>query len=349
MLKIAIIILVYNGRNYLPSLLSSLNRQKNNNLKVEIIIVDNNSSDDSIKYIEDNFPEIRIINNERNLGFAEGNNIGIKYALDKEFDFVGLLNQDIIVDENWLEPLIDRLKSSDKIAAVQPKIMHWPEKEKINSYGNILHYLGFGFTSFNGEREEEVKSYPRVINYASGAAVIFKSNALRKVGLFDKSFFMYHEDTDLSLRMKLSGFQIEFVPDSKVFHQYVFSKSIKKFYFIERNRFIILLKFYKILTLIIILPALIFLELGLIIQSLFNGFFLQRLKVYIYFLNPLNLINILRKRFSIQSQRIIKDRDIFKELSGEIKFQEIDNFFLKFIFNPVLRLYKQIIQTIIIW
>jgi GT2 family glycosyltransferase len=227
--------------------------------------------------------------------------------------------------------------------------MYWPETDKINSYGNILHYLGFGFTSFNGKKESEVKDFKKIINYASGAAVMFKSSVLREVGLFDRSFFMYHEDTDLSLRMKFLGYQIKFVPEAKVFHQYKFSKSIKKFYFIERNRFIILLKFYKIFTLILILPALIFLEMGLLVQSFISGFFRERLKVYFYFLNPINLIRIFKKRRIIQKNRVIKDSDLFKELSGKIDFQEIDNFFLSYVFNPLLKFYKMIIERLIFW
>lgn len=349
MKKVAIIILVYNGRQYLPELFRSLINNQLNQYYLKIIAVDNASTDDSISFIEKNYPAVFIIRNQKNLGFAAGNNNGIKYALENNFDYLVLLNQDIIVNQDWLQPLIETLEKETHLGAVQPKIMCWPAKEKINSLGNVLHYLGFGFTSFNGLTEAQVEKYPVYINYASGAAVVYRSEVLKKIGLFDESFFMYHEDTDLTLRIKFFGYQIKLVPQSKVFHQYQFSKSIKKFYYIERNRFNLLLKFYKLPTLLLILPALIFLELGLIVQSIANGFIWQRFKVYGYFLNPFNLYKIFKSREKIQKQRKISDRQIIKELSGKIEFQEIDNFFLKYIFNPLLNIYKKIIEQVIFW
>lgn len=349
MIKVAIIILIYNGGKYLPALFKSLNDYKTEQYQVKIIIVDNASTDHAVDFIKNNYPETEIIINEKNLGFAEGNNRGINWALTNGYDYLVLLNQDIRVSENWLEPLINALAKQDNLGAVQPKIMYWPETDKINSLGNILHYLGFGFTSFNGQKELAIKKYPQFINYASGAAVAFPTKVLRKTGLFDEEYFMYHEDTDLSLRIKFFGYQIKLIPEAKVFHQYEFSRSLKKFYYIERNRLMLLLKFYKLPTLFLILPPLIFLEVGLIIQSLFNGFFIYRLKVYGYFINPLNIKKIIKKRKKIQKERIINDLTLFKELAGKIEFQEIDNLFLKYIFNPILNFYKFIIERIIFW
>ncbi len=273
----------------------------------------------------------------------------MNWALANNFDYIALLNQDIRVSEDWLAPLIKALEAQPKLGAVQPKIMYWPEQDKINSLGNILHYLGFGFTSYNGLKESTIKKYPDYINYASGAAVVYRSSVLRKTGLFDEAYFMYHEDTDLSLRIKFLNYQIKLIPQAKVFHEYEFSRSIKKFYFIERNRLMLLLKFYKLPTLLLILPALIFLEIGLISQSVLNKFFIQRLKAYGYFINPINLYKIIQKRRQIQQERQINDLTFIKELTGKIKFQAIDNIFLKFIFNPILNNYKKLIEKIIFW
>jgi len=349
MIRVAIIILVYNGRKYLPALLASLKKQQVYNYQVKVIAVDNASTDKSGDFITKNYPEMKVIINAENYGFAKGNNIGMNWALANNFDYLALLNQDIRVSEDWLGPLIKALEAQPKLGAVQPKIMYWPDQDKINSLGNILHYLGFGFTSYNGLKESTIKKYPEYINYASGAAVVYRSSVLREIGLFDEAYFMYHEDTDLSLRIKFWGYQIKLIPKAKVFHQYEFSRSLKKFYYIERNRLILLLKFYKLPTLLFILPVLIFLEVGLIIQSLFNGFFIYRLKVYGYFVNPLNIIKIIKKRRKIQKERLINDLTLIKELTGKIEFQEIDNFFLKYIFNPILNFYKFIIERIIFW
>jgi len=349
MTKVAIIILIYNGLRYLRPLFNSLNQQAKDGLSLEIIVVDNHSSDGSVKFIKDNFPEVTLIENRENLGFAAGNNLGLVYALKKNFDYLVLINQDIIVTPLWLVLLLKGLVGDRQSGLAQPLILSWPNKEKINSSGNILHYLGVGFSGNNGLNYERADNFPREINYASGAAMAVKREVLEKIGLFDETFFMYHEDTDLSLKAKFLGYKIILVPEAIVYHQYEFSKSIKKFYFIERNRLIILLKFYKILTLILIFPAWLFLEIGFLVQAIFTGFIKQRIKIYWYFINPGNLSKILKARVPIQKTRIISDKKLLKELTGKIEFQEVNNVFLKFIFNPILNAYKKLVEKIIIW
>jgi len=349
MTSVAIVIVTYNGKKYLSDLLSSLEDQRLDNLKVEIIIVDNNSTDGTVEYLKNNYQNIKIFENQDNLGFAKGNNLGIKYALDNNFTYIALLNQDIVVNDNWLIPLVDRLDRFEKIGAIQPRIMYWPETKKINSYGNILHYLGFGYTSFNGIEEKKVVNYPREINYASGAAVLIRSKILRQTGLFDESFFMYHEDTDLSLKIKFLGYSIELEPKSKVYHHYEFSKGRLKFFYIERNRIALLLKFYKIPTLILLLPAFLLSEVSLLARSIINGFFFDKIKSYLYYFLPRTIIHLLKERREIQKNRKITDKELLNEMSGKIEFQEVQSIILNLVINPVLNIYKKLITFLIVW
>jgi GT2 family glycosyltransferase len=349
MRKVAIIILTYNSERYFRPLLDSLRQQDEAGLAVKIIVIDNASVDGSIDIIKNEYSEVLVIQNKENLGFAAGNNVGLKYAINNGFDYTVLLNQDIRVDKDWLVYLAKSFDENKNLGAVQPLIRRFPVTEKINTAGNIFHYLGIGFSGYDGCLVEEVKPMAKEINYASGAAMMLAIPVLKKIGLFDESFFMYHEDTDLALRLKFAGYKIFLNPKAQVYHQYEFSRSIKKFYFIERNRYVLLLKFYKWPTLFLILPAFVFLEAGMFCQSIFTGYFLERLKAYKYFFSLKNLKDILLKRKVIQKTRLLSDRQLLREATGKILFQEVDNILIRLVANPILNGYKKILEKIIFW
>jgi len=259
-----------------------------------------------------------------------------------------LINQDTITEPNVLNILVRALAGDEKVAAVQPRLMLWPEKDKVNSLGNSIHYLGFGFSSggyqkFDGDLSLQEIAYP------SGAAVVIKAEALKKTGFFDKKLFAYHEDLDLGWRLRLAGYKILVAPEAVVYHKYEFSRSIQKYYFMERNRFICLLENYKLGTLILIFPALAVMELGLFVYSIFSGFWLEKLKVYGYFFLWRNWQEIIRARRERRVIRVIRDREIIKLYTGKIEFQEIDNFIIKKIANPVFNLYWRLIKFLIVW
>ncbi|OGY42592.1 MAG: hypothetical protein A2Y82_01765 [Candidatus Buchananbacteria bacterium RBG_13_36_9] len=346
--KIAIIIVNYNGKEYLPDCLKSLADLACPKENLKIFLIDNASSDDSVDYVKNNFPEIEIIINKENLGFAAGNNIGLQKAIAGQFDYIFLLNQDTICQPDFLNKLMAVMEKDEQIAAVQPRLMLYPEINKVNSLGNAIHYLGFGFSSggyqqFAGELE------PKEIAYASGAAVLMRRQVLEKIGLFDPEFFMYHEDLDLGWRVRMAGYKILVVPSAVVYHKYHFSKSIKKYYFMERNRFICLLENYKLATLLLILPALIAMELGLLLFSFKSGFWREKLRVYGYFLGLKNWQRIFRERRARKEKRVRSDSEIVKLFTGKIEFQEIDNWLLKKIANPLFNAYWQLVKSVIFW
>lgn len=347
--KTAVIIVCYNGKEYLPDCLNSLEKQTLARGLYNIIVVDNNSSDDSVAYIKNNFLQILLLENKENLGFAGGNNIGIKRAIEEGYEYIVLLNQDTIVDPNWLEELIKAAELDEKVGLVQSRLMLWPATEKINSIGNEIHFLGFGFTGGYLQRLEDYPIKSNEITYASGAGMLVKRNVFEEAGLFDKEFFMYHEDLDLSWKARIKGYKIVLASNSVVYHKYEFSKSIAKYYYMERNRFIVLLENYKWLTLLLISPALAAMELGLFAFSFKNGWWKEKLKIYKYFLDYKNLKNIFEKRKIIQANRRINDYEIIKNFTGKIKFQEINSPVLKYFANPIFNAYWQVVKRLIFW
>jgi GT2 family glycosyltransferase len=346
--KVAIVIINYNGLQYLPDCLHSLASLKYSREDFKVFFGDNASSDASVEYVKNNFPQIEVSVNDKNLGFAAANNLLMEKALNSGFDYVFLLNQDTICQSDVLDILISEMEKDLSIGSIQPRLMLWPEKNKVNSLGNSLHYLGFGFSA-GGYQEFDGRFELRETAYASGAAVIYRSQALKKTGLFDPDFFMYHEDMDLGWKLRLCGYKNMVALDAVIYHKYSFSKSMKKYYFMERNRYICLLENYNLFTFLLILPALLAMELGLFVFSFFNGFWREKLKVYAYFFKVKNWQKIMVNRKFKQNLRTIKDKDIVRLFCGRIQFQEIDNPILKYVANPVFNAYWQIVKFLIRW
>lgn len=349
-----IIVVTFNGERDMPRFMSSF-KQYTKLDDVELVVVDNNSSDTTISIIEKEYPQATIFRNTENLGFTGGNNIGMTYALSQGARYVMLVNQDIIFGSGWLDPLVRTLDSHPTIAAVQPRILLHPQTDRVNSLGNALHYLGFGYTiGYTTLASEAVCVTGTPLAYCSFAAVLLSASALRRVGLFDESFFMYHEDSDLCWRMRLMGYVCTIASESQVFHHYEFSRSIKKFYLIERNRFLILLKNYSLKTLLLIAPLLFVWEVGLVGYSLLGLItqkrtigFKEKMQCYAYFFSPTHWRSLLQQRRMIQEMRILPDKDIVRNFTATIAFQDIENPVLAKIANPITEWYWRRIQPLL--
>lgn len=191
-------------------------------------------------------------------------------------------------------------------------------------------------------------NYVQEIAYPSGAAVLLRTEALRNVGLFDEEMWMYNEDQDLGWRLWLAGYICLIAPGAIVYHKYEFNRSIQKYYWMDRNRIITILKNYHWLTLLLIAPAFIVMEIGLAIFALQSGWFTDKLKVWKYFISMKNWKIILRKRRQIQISRKVSERKIVSLITGKIWYQEIGSWKLR-IANPFFQLYWWIVKIVIIW
>ena len=215
-----IAILNFNNSEFLQSYLPVLAEYTNSNVKTHVI--DNDSSDDSKEIIKDWFPEVNLIELTKNYGFAEGYNRGIR-ILDEEF--IVLLNSDVLVTENWLEPLLSKLKSDPSIGAVMPKILsleHQDEFEYAGASGGYIDRLGYPFCRgriFNHtEKDEGQYDDEQEVFWTSGAAMVLRRETFLNLGGFDNSFFAHQEEIDLCWRMKRAGLQCMVVPSSTVYH-----------------------------------------------------------------------------------------------------------------------------------
>ena len=220
--KVSIIIVSWNGLNFLKNCLKSLYKIDYPNF--EVIIVDNGSFDNSIEYIKRNYPQVKLITNRRNVGFAEANNIGYKVADGK---YILFLNNDTTVTKSFLTNLIKVIEEEKDLGGVQAKILTMSDKRRLDSAGSFLTNTGFlyhyGYNQLDSSRYNK-----RLFIYsAKGACMLFKKEVIEKCGIkygkevkiFDPDFFAYFEETDFCHRVWLSGYKIMYVPDSVIYHK----------------------------------------------------------------------------------------------------------------------------------
>jgi len=250
---VSIIIVNYNGLKHLKECFDSLFRLKYKNK--EIIFVDNGSTDKSIEFIKKNYDNVRIIQLDKNLGFAEPNNIGLAHSKGK---YIALLNNDTIVDENWLTELVKMAESSDDIGVVASKIFYYDHKNEINFAGGFMTKHGILNHLSSKIIDHDLVNKPRETFYALGAAELIRRELCLKVGLFDPHYFAYFEDIDISWLAWITGYRVVFAPKAFIYHKttQVFKKKYDMiFYLHERNKIRTLLKnfqSYKILIPVII-------------------------------------------------------------------------------------------------
>lgn len=361
--KIGIVFLLfYHSESYVDDMVSALKRVTYPKDRLELIIVSNPDPSEGqfVHYLEsvvlplsgNELPRVTILPQKTNLGFAGGNNVGAVWALNNGCDFVFFHNNDGFVASNAFEPLIEAFRSDSNIGAAQSLVMLYPETSLVNSAGNSFHYLGFGFSDKGRMNIKDVPLPPvKEVDYASGAALMIPTDVLKKYGAWDSDFFMYHEDLEWSFRLRMHGYRAVLVRDSVFYHKYQFSRSVEKFFWMERNRHAVMLMFFKVPTLILLAPIAFLLEIGLWIFTIKNKYVRKRLEVYVYWLTARNWKIWLSKRKKIQAERVISDRELLRHSVAGIDFQESEmrNPLLIYIGNPLMKLYYYIIVRGLIW
>ena len=234
--KISIIILNWNGRKDTVDCLTSTEQIDYDNF--ETILVDNGSTDDSVAVISEKFPNVTLIKNKTNLGFAEGNNVGIRYALSKGTDFVFLLNNDTIVDKNILKAF---LKTNKSILGAKPYLYDHPNR--IDHLGGMWNKEKGNFDLVAPSFQDDGVSYETIqpVDYVCGCALFAKAEVFQKVGVLEPRFFLYWEESDWCFRAKEIGYQPYICPDAKLLHKVSASFVGGKphtIYFWWRNRFL---------------------------------------------------------------------------------------------------------------
>lgn len=218
--KVAIVILNWNGRNYLEKFLPSVLATDYSNY--EVIVADNGSKDDSVSFIKNNFPKIRIIELEKNYGFAKGYNLALKKI---EADYYALINSDIEAQKDWLKPIISLLEQDELNAACQPKLLSYNDRNFFEYAGGAGGWLdSFGYPFARGrifdvcEKDNRQYDATERVFWVTGAAMVIKSKIFHEVKGFDDYFFAHQEEIDMCWRMQLAGYKLFACPSSVVYH-----------------------------------------------------------------------------------------------------------------------------------
>lgn len=247
MKKTAVVILNYNGKKFLEDFLPVVIEKSM--AVADVWVADNNSSDSSVEMLREKFPQVKVLINKKNGGYATGYNQALKQI---EAEYYVLLNSDIEVTDNWIEPVIDLMDNDKSIAACQPKILSFYEKDKFEyagASGGYIDKLGYPFCrgrlfqsleTDNGQYDDAVEVF-----WASGACMFVRSKVFHESGGLDDDFFAHMEEIDLCWRMKNNGYKIMVCPTSKVYHVgggTLPKNSPRKTYLNFRNNFSLLYK-----------------------------------------------------------------------------------------------------------
>lgn len=276
--KVAVVILNWNGRYFLEKFLPSVYNSDYPN--IEFIVGDNGSTDDSVEFVRTVYPTIRIIQNDRNLGFAGGYNEVLKMV---EADYFILLNSDVEVSPDWIAPVIDLLENNPDMAAAQPKIRSYYLRDHFEHAGAAGGFIdNYGFPFCRGrmlhvlEKDHGQYDDPRDIFWASGAAFFIKRQHWELSGGFDADFFAHMEEVDLCWRLQQAGYRIGYCPQSVVYHVgggTLAARNPQKTYLNFRNNLFMLQKNLSFLRAVWVIFARMWIDLAALIHFIILGKF----------------------------------------------------------------------------
>ena len=211
-MKVTIVIPNYNGKHFMEPCLSSLSKQTYKNF--HILVVDNASSDGSIEYMEENYPDIELIKLQKNYGFSKAVNIGIQHS---RTPYVILLNNDTTVDTRYVEEMVKAIEKSPKIFSVSSKMIQMYHPELIDSAGDLYTLLGWGVCRGCGRPVSNYTKYDEIFTACAGAA-IYRRSVFDEIGYFDENHFAYLEDIDIGYRARIYGYYNMYCPTALVYH-----------------------------------------------------------------------------------------------------------------------------------
>jgi GT2 family glycosyltransferase len=343
----SIILVNYNGGQQVLECLRSLQAEREEGR--EIIVVDNASLDGSPRRIQEAFPHVKLIRSAANLGFGGGSNLGARYAGGH---YLAFLNPDTLVEPGWLEALRRALEANPETGMATACILLRGRQGVINTCGNDVHLSGLTLCRGMGQPRQAYAS-PAEVGAVSGAAFLVRRELFEELGGFDASFFLYMEDTDLSLRVRLAGWRIVYVPQAVVHHDYRLRFGPRKTYYLERNRYRMLLKVFRWRTLLALLPAL------LLAEAVTWGFVLcrepQRLgnKLYAYANILQDWAALKRARASTQEKRQVKDCDLLKNSVFQLAFEQTGDCcaarLAHRVFDPLFHACQGLAMSIVNW
>jgi len=318
--KVSVIAVNFNGMAHLERCISSILKQTHPNF--EIILVDNGSTDGSLDYARRLFPELTIVANSRNSGYAGGINAGLKYATG---DYIAPLNIDTEVDENWLAPLVRFMEENPGVGAVTPKILLYHDRTTVNALGLNSHITGLGFARGLNGKDGTFLDKPMKVAGVSGCSYLIRREILEQTHGLNEDNFMYYDDVDLSWTINLMGYDIYCLPRSVVYHKYELKMTPEKLFLLEYGRLNMLACHLKLATFMICLPAFVLTELLVTAYCIVRGRKYISAKLRVFPLVFHNIRQLVKRRRDVQSLREISDFQLFRRLQLNYEWGQLSH------------------------
>lgn len=345
--RASVIVVNHNGGDTIVPCLDSIERAADDT--VEIIVVDNASADGSMEQVVELFPSVTCIRSIENLGFGGGNNLGARYA---EGEYLVFANPDTIVTPGWWEALVEALAADPAIGMVTSRILLIDDPERLNTAGNDVHLTGLTLCRGMGRPAGEY-DVPAIVSAVSGAAFAIRRDLFQQLCGFDEDFFLYMEETDLSWRAQLAGFECQYVPASKVYHHYRLRFGPNKTFYQERNRYRMLVKNLRWRTLFLLSPALLLAEIVTWGYVLVGDRHNWKGKIRAYGSLWADWPNIMQLRREIQSQRTVLDKHLMERVTAELDFAQTGEGLAAtlagWIFTPLFRIWRRFVLGVVWW
>lgn len=340
----------------MPGLFASLAEVDYPRERWEFHLVDNSPGDGTLAAARreidrwgERLPTVVVHEPGDNVGFAIGNNIALRAAMAGGVDYCFLLNPDATFEPRALAEVVAVAVRNPDAGSVQSLLVLGDEPDVVNTSGNHIHFLGFGYVGGYRSRREDVPSEPREITTASGACVLLPARVLATVGLLDETLWLYHEDLDLGWRIRLAGFRSLLAPASVCRHHYEFSRSLGKWYWMERNRWIVVLKNYRLATILLLLPALVVADVGLLLMSAKGGWLGAKLRALVWFLRPSAWTYLIRARHAVGRLRRVPDRALLQRFTAIIDYPDFRSPVVTKLIEPVWRVVLRLLRVLVRW
>ncbi len=312
MTRVSVIIPNWNGRDFLKVCLESLNNQSFKDF--EVIVVDNNSSDDSVELMNLNFPKVKVLKLDRNYGFARAVNIGIKEGVG---EYLFLLNNDTKVDKNCLRYLVKTADLYPEVGMVASKMKNFYNPMIIDSAGDYIDAVGHADNIGRGQKDGELFNSAGFVFLVNAGAGLYKRKVFERVGYFDEDFFAYFEDVDLSFRAQLQGFKGWYEPRAIVLHIHKATSSRNKSfteYLQFRNMTQTVIKNFPLYLLFkdFNLLKIILVNINTVRYLAMKGYLKSAIMAEIFII--FNFMKLIRKRSKIQKTKKVSDKYIYENI-----------------------------------
>ena len=341
--KVTVAVISYNGEHLLEECLSAIESQ--DYPEYEIMLVDNNSTDQSVDLVKARFPELKVLRMKKNKGPSPARNVAIRKANTR---YVLLVDDDAVLAPGCVRILMNAINKFPEAAVWAPRVMYYDRRDIIQFDGASLHFVGEAIPNNPDTRiEGALEKEPFSVDTAGGVAYIIDKEKALQVGLFDEDYFFGKTDTEFTFRLTISGFRCMNVPRALVYHK-VKPRGLSKVFYQIRNRWFLILRTYSFRTIFLIIPALLTYEISVVIFLAWKGalskYVEANLAVFKDFKRSMN------KRGRVQALKKIRDREVLYAGDFHIRGDLIEKKYLKLaknLLNRTLNSYWKVVRNLI--